>query len=64
MGFGVDYSWGDRQAEGVAAGLVRDKAIVHNGWQIGPGGYAANGTTTITAAERLAPRRRIWSAMS
>lgn len=42
-------------------GLVRNKSIAHDGWQIGPGGYASNGITTQVAAEIPWGVQRIYS---
>ncbi len=53
--------WIDRTAEGTALGLARECSIVHAGWQIGPGGYAANGVTTQVAAELPAGTLRLFS---
>lgn len=53
--------WIDRTAEAEALGLIRQSSIVHSGWQIGPGGYAANGVTTQEAAAMPANLRHLFS---
>lgn len=65
------HSWIDRYAEGTALGLARSQCCVFDGWQIGPGGYAANGITTQVAAEpptgflRLFPTAQgVWALSS
>jgi len=61
------YAWEDATAEADAAGLLRNHSTVHNGWQIGPGGYATDGVNTVVAAElpeTQFTRRRIFSTTS
>ena len=65
----ADYQLRFRQAEGLAKGFVRDKAVVRDGWQFGPGGYATNGTETVDAAappanmvKLFATAQGIWAA--
>jgi len=45
------YAWTDASEQAGEAGLLRSMAIVHEGWQIAAGGYAANGATRVDAVE-------------
>ncbi len=42
-------------------GLGRSNAIVHGSLQIGPGGYASDGTTQVAAAEVPSGTARLYS---
>lgn len=53
--------WIDRATEGAALGINRGESIAHAGWQIGAGGYAANGVTTQAAAALPANTMRLFS---
>lgn len=55
------HKWTDAKAAVTAAGLCRGTAIVHNGLQIGPGGYATDGVTQQAAAELPANTATLFS---